>query len=163
MQETKKKETFKILIVAGLIVFLSSAIGVLANISLVNRIINSECITPTTSPREASQIDLAEAKKKFDGGEALFIDARCPDEYNQGHIKGAISLPPDKLELECPLAIVQLPRESEIITYCEGGTDCQLSTDLAKKLIVLGYLNVNDFFGGWPAWESAGYPIDPEN
>ncbi len=166
MQGLNKKDRFKILLGAVAIVLLGSTIGVLANIPLLKQIINGECITPlsaSTSPREASRIDLEEAKKKFDEGRAVFIDARCPDEYNQGHIRGAISLSPDRLEMECPLVISQLLREREIITYCGGGTDCQLSTELARKLIALGYSKTNDFFGGWPAWEAAGYPIEAGN
>ena len=33
------------------------------------------------------------AKLSYDGGKALFVDARSNDDYNEGHIKGAISLP----------------------------------------------------------------------
>ncbi len=164
MRGLKKKEGLKILIGAAAIILVSSAIGVLANISLVNQLINSECIIHSrASHREASRIDLAEAKKKFDEGQAIFIDARCLDDYNWGHIKRAISLPLDSLEMECPSVIAQFPREKEIITYCSGSTDCQLSIDLAKKLSNLGYLHVNAFFGGWLAWEAAGYPIEPGN
>jgi rhodanese-related sulfurtransferase len=167
MQEFKKKELFKILNGAVAIILISSAIGVLENISLVKQLINGGCITPlsastSNSSREASRIELEEAKKKFDEGKAVFIDARCSDEYNQGHIKGAISLSPDRLEMECPLAIVQLPREKEIVTYCSG-TDCRLSIELAEKLTNLGYQKVSTFFGGWLTWEAAGYPIEPEN
>ncbi len=164
MRDLKKKEGFKILIGAVAIVLISSTIGVLANTSLINRLINSECIIHSrASHREASRTDLAEAKKKFDERQAIFIDARCPDEYNWSHIKGAISLPLDSLGMECPSVIAQLPREKEIITYCSGSTDCQLSIELAKKLSNLGYLHVNAFFGGWLVWEAAGYPIEPEN
>lgn len=164
MQEFKKKRGLKILIGAVAIVLISSAIGVLANLSLVDQLINSECVIHSrASHREASRIDLAEAKEKFDGGEVIFIDARCLDEYNWGHIKGAISLPVDSLEMQCPSVIAQLPQAKEMITYCSGSTDCQLSIDLARKLINLGYLHVNVFFGGWPVWETAGYPTEPGN
>jgi rhodanese-related sulfurtransferase len=167
MQEFKKKEWLKILSGAVVIILVSSSIGVLANIPLLKQLINGECITPlsastSASSREASRIDLEEAKKKFDEGKAVFIDARCSDEYNQGHIKGAISLSPDRLEMECPLVISQLLREREIITYCGGG-DCRLSIELAEKLTNLGYPRVSIFFGGWLTWEAAGYPIDPGN
>lgn len=52
--------------------------------------------TPTsmviTSPSEVPRITLDEAKKHFDEGTALFIDARSKDAYEQAHIAGAILL-----------------------------------------------------------------------
>jgi 3-mercaptopyruvate sulfurtransferase SseA len=46
-----------------------------------------------------------------------------------------------------------------IITYCDG-EDCNASIDLAADLKMMGFANVNFFFGGWQEWRDAGYPIE---
>ena len=44
-------------------------------------------------PKGYQQISQQEAKKRMDAGGALVLDVREPDEYNSGHIPGAVLLP----------------------------------------------------------------------
>ena len=99
-------------------------------------------------------INLESAKEMYDRG-IIFIDARDEEEFAEGHIKGAI-LAPSTPEL------VQLfpDRSSAIVTYCSGG-DCDVSQELAEELMYdWEYERIFVYLGGWPQWESAGFPIE---
>jgi rhodanese-related sulfurtransferase len=107
----------------------------------------------------AIEVKTAFAKRFFDASGAVFVDAREPGQYAEGHIKGALSVPfeaavanPDLLK---PFRTVGKP----IICYCDGG-DCELSHDLAKNMLADGIRKVLVFTEGYPAWKAAGYPVE---
>jgi len=87
-----------------------------------------------------------------------FLDARYNDEYNEGHIKGALSLPYYEFD-DYKNILSKIPKGDLIVTYC-AGTDCDLSVMLGNQLFKLGYKNVYIFFGGWNDWTDAAYPVD---
>ena len=62
---------------------------------------------------EVPRIPLAEAKDRYDGGTALFVDTRSQEAYESAHISTAISLPLADLEARYG----ELPQDAEIITY----------------------------------------------
>ncbi len=62
----------------------------------------------------APRISLADAKKEFDAGTAVFVDTRAEAVYKQEHIKDAISLPLDAIEARYK----ELPTDKKIIAYC---------------------------------------------
>jgi rhodanese-related sulfurtransferase len=104
------------------------------------------------------RIKLGQAKGFYDRGGMLVLDARDPDDYSDGHISGAISAPTDAKmgDIEWLKATAKDPRP--IMIYCSGG-DCTLSVDLANELTRTGHRRVLVFEDGYPAWETAGYPI----
>lgn len=105
------------------------------------------------------RLGLLGAKNRFDQKSAVFLDARSPDEYKEGHIPGALEFYADDFDKYAPLVLPQLKdKTQEIITYCHGSS-CELSVHLAKALMDQGYTNVKVFFGGWPEWKKSGYPI----
>lgn len=61
------------------------------------------------------RISLEELKEKLDAGaEVVVVDVRSKEEFDQGHIPGAISIPYGEIEARYR----ELPRDKEIITYC---------------------------------------------
>ena len=46
------------------------------------------------------QVQLADVKQLFDAGAVVLIDAREPEEYGEGHIPGALSMPYDEVSSE---------------------------------------------------------------
>ncbi len=64
----------------------------------------------TTTPR----ITLADAKKEFDAGTAVFVDTRDVSSYRFARIKGAIHLPLDAAATRWK----ELPTGKKIIAYC---------------------------------------------
>ena len=62
----------------------------------------------------APRISLADAKKDFDAGTAVFIDTHAPDQYAQRHITGSINVPGNNID---PY-INKIPKGKKIIAYC---------------------------------------------
>jgi rhodanese-related sulfurtransferase len=101
-------------------------------------------------------IDADEAVKIFQRGNALFIDARHEDEFNEGHIKGAISLPLRTLETN-PALVQGFGKDTLVVTYCSGER-CALSIDLGERLASMGFTNVKVFFSGWLECQKRNLP-----
>ncbi len=103
--------------------------------------------------------DVTKAKKIYDSGEALFVDARPEDIYNDGHIKGSLSLPVHLFDERINAFIADYPETAVIITYCSG-RECDDSHLLAQRFAESGYFHVMVFVDGYPAWEKEGYPVE---
>ena len=109
---------------------------------------------------QKKEIDsVARAKTLFDKGDVLFVDARSQNQYGNGHIPGAVSLPVGQFEERIESFVNRYPPEQPIVTYCSGRT-CEDSHDLAQLLSDLGFTNVRIFIDGFPGWEAEGYPIE---
>ena len=94
------------------------------------------------------QISGAEAKALMDSESGyIIIDARTQEEYDQGHIPGAILIPEyeiaDRAEKELP------DKNQLILVYCRSGRRSKIA---AEDLVKLGYTNVKEF-GGIIDWE----------
>jgi rhodanese-related sulfurtransferase len=107
-------------------------------------------------------ISLDYAMMKFQSKNTIFLDARYPGDYQAGHIKGAINLPWEEYEDYAPDVLSMLPKDEEIIAYCDG-TECETSLLLARELMELDYTNVKVFFGGWQEWQDAGLSVEEGN
>jgi rhodanese-related sulfurtransferase len=103
--------------------------------------------------------DVKIAKKIFDSGKAVFVDARSQLNFGDGHIKGAISLPVGQFDLLVEKFKQNYSLSQPIVTYCSGRT-CNDSHHLAQMLFENGYDNVSVFIDGYPGWETEGYPIE---
>ncbi|MBT3312899.1 MAG: rhodanese-like domain-containing protein [Desulfobacteraceae bacterium] len=99
------------------------------------------------------------AKKIFDSGKAVFVDARMSELYKEGHIKGAVSIPLTIFYDIIDDFISKYPTSTLIITYCSG-RECQDSHELAQLLIDEGYEKVKVFIDGYPEWKKEGYPVE---
>ncbi len=103
--------------------------------------------------------DVDQARELYDSGEYIFVDARSPEDYEEGHIKGAVSLPVGHFEEKIAAFMENYPPEASIVTYCSGRT-CEDSHHLAEFLLEFGYDKVNVFIDGFPGWEAEGHPIE---
>lgn len=100
-----------------------------------------------------------QAKKLYDSGEYIFVDARSQEDYEEGHIKGALSLPAGQFEEKIAAFLERYPPEISIVTYCSGRT-CLDSHQLADNLLEFGYEKVNVFIDGFPGWKAEGHPVE---
>ncbi len=87
----------------------------------------------------------------------MFVDARDPEEYEDGHIAGAVNLPLFHLN-EYDSILTAMDKSEPIVTYCEG-SDCDMSIRLGNELFSKGFKKVFVFFGGWEEWKDANYPV----
>ena len=106
-------------------------------------------------------IDLAQAEQQFLKDEVLFLDARPANQYAEGHIQGALSLPWQDVHRYFDTVIEHLEEGKIIITYCDG-EHCELSHELALFLKDMGFENVRVLINGWTLWREAGLPEDSE-
>lgn len=105
----------------------------------------------------ASKIDVSTAKTLHDRG-VQFIDVRWERNWKKGHIPGAASLP---FVNETALKEI-VNKNEEVVFYCSG-IRCYASPEACAIALTLGYEKVYYFAGGYPGWESAGYPIEKAN
>ncbi len=104
-------------------------------------------------------LNLQQAYELFQGGQALFIDARDPKEYQELRVAGAINLPPDKFKERDNPALNGIAKDRRIVVYC-GEVNCDLALKVAEKLQAAGFTQVAAFLGGFRAWDEAGYPAE---
>jgi|GEM_PF-1233280 len=103
-------------------------------------------------------LGLEQAFELYQGGMAVFVDARMPDEFAAGHIPGALNLPYDDLESHLDVLSL-LPENGLVVTYCDG-SECELSLELADELSAMGFSQVRVFFGGWEQWLEADHDVE---
>jgi len=111
-----------------------------------------------TQEGDTMAIPLEEAAALFETHGAVFIDARTPSEYDQGHIQSAVNLPWHDVDNYFETVIMTLDPETMVITYCDGGT-CSLSHDLAVFLKDLGFTRVKVLVNGWALWKEHDLPV----
>lgn len=87
------------------------------------------------------------------GDDYLLLDVREKDEFREGHLSGAVSVPRGYLELRIEQTVPD--KGKPIIAYCAGGTRSLLA---AKQLKDMGYQHIISMAGGYGAWKGAGYP-----
>jgi rhodanese-related sulfurtransferase len=105
-------------------------------------------------------INTQDLKKKIDSKEKfLLIDVRTKEEFNTGHIAGAVNIP--VAEIDNVIGKLSLVRDREIITMCDG-KGCNRSDQATERLIGLGFANVTSYHDGITAWQLAGYDVTTE-
>jgi sulfur-carrier protein adenylyltransferase/sulfurtransferase len=97
---------------------------------------------------EISELDAREAR---DLPEAVWIDVREADEWQEGHIPGAKHIPRGFLESRIEAAAPE--KAAPVVIYCASGAR---SAFAAKSLTELGYANVHSLIGGITDWKRNG-------
>jgi rhodanese-related sulfurtransferase len=102
---------------------------------------------------ELHPVTLQELRKRLRDGSATVVDVRPREEYEAGHIPGAISMPVAQLKRR----MKELPRSREVIAYCRGPY-CLYSLD-AVTLLRKGGFRARRAHQGLPQWRGAGLPV----
>jgi len=104
-------------------------------------------------------LDLEQVLEEYHFG-SVFIDSRDTDEFLNGHVQGAISLPLSLAQQELPHEVNGLDRNERLILYCDESL-CESSEELGGILMNrYGFTQVCIFKGGWEAWRDSGYPTE---
>jgi rhodanese-related sulfurtransferase len=99
-----------------------------------------------------AEITAAQAYEKSQA-DALFVDVRTQEEWNQGHIAKSILIPLDQL----PSRMNELPKDQDIVVICHTGARAKQGATILHEA---GFPRVRCMTGGLQAWISAGYPIE---
>lgn len=95
-----------------------------------------------------------ELMKRVKQKDVLILDVRPAEEYDEGHIPNAISIPYNLLTNK----LQELSHDTEIVAYCRGPL-CALSDDAVEILKKNGY-NAKRLEDGYSEWKIEGFPID---
>lgn len=108
-------------------------------------------------------ITLGEAHALFEQGSA-FIDARHREEYEAGHVPGAIWMPASEV-YERAGELMMFDPTAPVVIYCEGGT-CDSSHNTANRIemaseqMQLGIADLRIMGLGFEEWARAGLPVE---
>ena len=103
--------------------------------------------------KKITEISLQDAAAKLESSEAVIVDIREKDEWDEEHIPGATHLSRGTIELDIEEKVPDL--NETIITHCGGGGRSALAAESLQKM---GYKNVRSMAGGFKAWKAAGLP-----
>jgi rhodanese-related sulfurtransferase len=103
--------------------------------------------------KNITEISPQEAASKLKSGEAMIVDVREKDEWDEQHIPGAIHLSRGTIELDIEEKVPD--PNAMIICHCGGGGRSALAAESLQKM---GYKNVRSMAGGFKAWKAAGLP-----
>lgn len=101
-------------------------------------------------------IEPSELASRISSGSApVILDVRTPEEFDAGHIPGALNVPHD--ELEDRLAGLALSPREEIVVHCQRGGRAAAAESILREA---GYSNVRDLDGHMEAWRAGGHPLE---
>ena len=108
-----------------------------------------------------SQVETLFHDPRSRDGRIVFVDARNPDDYQEGHVPGAYELDPYHPEKELGTVLPICQAAEEVVVYCTGG-DCEDSDTAAILLQDCGVPGQKVFVygGGFPAWKAARLPVE---
>ena len=120
------------------------------HISDVDKIVN----TYLTAKDNLDPIPAAELLERAKQDLVTVLDVRPKEEYEAGHVQGAINIPIEELELH----LEQFDPKQEIVAYCRG-PHCILAFDAVEQLRKKGF-QARRLENGYPEWKVAGLPIE---
>jgi sulfur-carrier protein adenylyltransferase/sulfurtransferase len=101
-------------------------------------------------------ISLEEIKRRLDTKTPMvLVDVREKEEFRDGYIPGAISVPRGFLEMQIEQKVTD--KSAPVVLYCAGGTRSALA---AKTLQDLGYTQVESANPGFVRWKDLGFPME---
>jgi rhodanese-related sulfurtransferase len=103
--------------------------------------------------KNITEISPEEAAHKLQNHEAVIVDVREQDEWDEGHIPHALHLSRGTIELEIEEKVPD--PNAVVICHCGGGGRSALAAESLQKM---GYKNVRSMAGGLKAWKAAGLP-----
>lgn len=104
-------------------------------------------------------VSLEQARQFAEEGRHLVFDARSSQEYDEGHVPGAMSVPYREIDERFVEVQFFLTPEQPVLTYCSG-LACDDALMLSLFLRDQGFTNVVLFAGGIQAWRGARYPVE---
>lgn len=145
-----------------LLIGVSAALGLAVNVGHVVKYFRGEygmVFAEAAAAEDPPLIALAEAADLFAVGQAVFVDARSPEEYEAGHIAGALNVPLYDPASDMIWESLAVSQEADVVVYCSADL-CQDSLVLARRLSRLGWRKAKVYVGGWLEWRDAGLPAE---
>ena len=102
---------------------------------------------------ELEPVTIKELRRRMREGDVTVIDVRPEEEYQAGHIPGALTIPVAQLKRR----LAEIPKSREVVAYCRGPY-CVFSVEAVEILRKHGFQarRTNE---GLPDWRASGLPI----
>jgi rhodanese-related sulfurtransferase len=118
-------------------------------------------LTPVAGEQESIVCDLAQPEtvmvwQRDAAHTAVVIDVRGAADFARGHVQGARHIPLSKLAQQAK----RLPKDRPIVTYCNMHHPGQSRGEQSARLLSEAGFQAAALAGGYPAWETAGLPIE---
>ena len=97
-------------------------------------------------------VGMQELLARTRSNEVVILDTRPANEYEAGHIAGAISVPIDELQRR----LKELPKDKDYVAYCRGPY-C-VYADRAVEMLRSRKRRARRLIEGFPEWRAAGFP-----
>lgn len=91
------------------------------------------------------RISVEQAKSLIESQSPVIFDTRAAQDYQQGHVEGAIHLNEDNINQY----LTELNKSDTILVYCYRGKSCQI---IAQQFVTAGFSAVHSMDGGYTAW-----------
>ena len=134
--------------------FSPNGIGVFDNPWSRNAIVNS-----SGDEEPVMFIDFDRACQFIENQEGIVLDARNPEDYEEGHIPGSYLLFFYTMNEYYPKLEELLQASPAFLTYCSD-VHCEDSEFLANELLNLGYMPIYVYKGGIEDWKSRQMPVE---
>ena len=108
----------------------------------------------TEAPPPVKKISLAEFEALQAKKEAVILDVRTPDEFQAGHVPGAINI--NWRARDFNEQVEKLDKSQKYVVHCLAGPR---SANACTRLGELGFSQIVDFSGGWRTYQAAGKPV----
>lgn len=121
---------------------------------LSQMLILTGCSSQTDSG--AKPISIEEVTRRLGSDSTpVILDVRSQEEFDGGHIPGAIHIPHD--ELASRLGEISVAKSEEIVVHCQSGGRAKIAE---KNLFENGFTNIRDLEGHWKSWSASGLPVE---
>jgi len=108
-----------------------------------------------TAPEGFIDMSATEARPQLEANpDVIILDIRTPQEYNQGHLEGAVNI--DFYEKNFAFELDKLNKDKQYFVYCRTGNR---SSKALRKMVELGFQNVWHMDGGIVDWYGSGQPV----
>ena len=124
-------------------VILVLAVVVIGALLLTNRGTQTAGLPATISINDAAQ--------RFEQG-AFLLDVRTVEEWNQGHVDGAVLIPLDQLDGR----VNEIPKDQDVLIICRSGNRSSQARDILRGY---GWNQTTSISGGINAWIAKGLPV----
>ncbi len=106
--------------------------------------------------KSMNTISLNDWKNIYDNNkDYIVIDVRTPQEFNEGHVKGAINI--NFYDENFEEQLDELNKDKKYLIYCRSGSRSSKTLILMENL---QFINVYDLEGGILAYNNAGYKLE---
>lgn len=113
-----------------------------------------EATARITEISPADAVAVASAAHADAASDVVFLDVREPNEWNLGHVPGAVHIPRGQLEGRVESVV---DRSKRVLVYCAGGSRSALAADTLKQM---GYDRAESVKGGFRGWAAAGGDVE---